>query len=114
MDRQRFDKWLSEAERAAKPPKLDGSLWHAYRRKWATERKHLNPKDVAAAGGWKDIATLLEVYQQPDEESVLAVMSDTRKLHDRAVTSAKREKLTPKLSHSEKTKSTTRVTPCSA
>jgi hypothetical protein len=30
-------------------------------------------KDVAAAGGWKDVSTLLEVYQQSDEESVLAV-----------------------------------------
>jgi integrase len=114
MDRHLFDKWLSAAEKAAELPKLDGSLWHAYRRKWATERKHLNPKDVAAAGGWKDIATLLEVYQQADEESVLAVMSDPRKLHDRAVTSAKREKLDHKLDRLEKTKSTTRVTPCSA
>ncbi len=88
MDRHLFDRWLTEAEDAAKLAKLDGSLWHAYRRKWATERKHLNPKDVAAAGGWKDIATLLEVYQQADEKSVLAVMSDPRKLHDRGLTSA--------------------------
>jgi len=28
---------------------LDGGLWHAYRRKWATERKELPLKDVAAA-----------------------------------------------------------------
>jgi hypothetical protein len=47
--------------------KLDGSLWHAYRRKWAIERKHLPLKDVAAAGGWKDVNTLLEIYQQPDD-----------------------------------------------
>lgn len=85
MDRHLFDKWLSHAEKVAKLPKLDGSLWHAYRRKWATERKQSNPKDVAAAGGWKDIATLLEVYQQSDEESVLAVMSEPRKLRDRGV-----------------------------
>src|SRR5450756_1438179 len=50
---------------------------HAYRRKWAIERKHLPLKDVAAAGGWKDVSTLLEVYQQSDEESVLAVTSVT-------------------------------------
>ena len=65
-------------------PKLEGGLWHPYRRKWATERKHLSLKDVAAAGGWKDHDTLLTCYQQPDQESLLAVMSEPRKLSERA------------------------------
>jgi hypothetical protein len=82
MDRYLFDKWLSRAEKAAKLPKLDGSLWHAYSRKWAIERKGLPLKDIAAAGGWKDVNTLLEVYQQSDEESVLAVTSVTLKLRE--------------------------------
>jgi integrase len=85
MDRHLFDKWLSVAEKKAQQPKLDGSLWHAYRRKWAIERKHLPVRDVAAAGGWKDLTTLLEVYQQADEASVLAVTSETRKLRERGV-----------------------------
>ena len=34
VDRHLFDEWLSVAERKAELPKLDGSLWHAYRRKW--------------------------------------------------------------------------------
>jgi integrase len=85
MDRHLFDKWLSVAEKKARLPKLDGSLWHAYRRKWAIERKYLPLRDVAAAGGWKDVNTLLEVYQQSDEESVLAVTSETRKLRERGV-----------------------------
>jgi hypothetical protein len=85
MDRHLFDKWLSVAEAKAELPKLDGSLWHAYRRKWASERKHLPLKDVASAGGWKDVNTLLEVYQHSDEGSVLAVMSETRKLRERGV-----------------------------
>jgi len=85
MDRHLFDKWLSIAEKKAELPKLDGSLWHAYRRKWAIERKHLPVKDVAAAGGWKDVSTLLEVYQQSDEQSVLAVTSVTLKLRERGV-----------------------------
>lgn len=85
MDRHLFDKRLTVAEQKAELPKLDGSLWHAYRRKWAIERKHLPLKDVAAAGGWRDVNTLLEIYQQADEESVLAVMSETRKLHERGV-----------------------------
>jgi integrase len=85
MDRYLFDKWLSRAEKAAQLPKLDGGLWHAYRRKWAIERKHLPMKDVAAAGGWKDVGTLLNVYQQSDEVSVLAVTSVTLKLRERGV-----------------------------
>jgi integrase len=85
MDRHLFDKWLSAAEKKAGLPKLDGSLWHAYRRKWAIERKGAPLKDVAAAGGWKDVSTLLEVYQQSDEESILAVTSITVKLRERGV-----------------------------
>jgi integrase len=50
-DRHLFDKWLSAAEKKAKLPRLDGSLWHAYRRKWAIEREQLPLRDVAAAGG---------------------------------------------------------------
>ena len=85
MDRHLFDKWLGVAEKKAQLQKLDGSLWHAYRRKWAIERKTLPLKDVAAAGGWKDVNTLLEVYQQSDEESVLAVTSVALKLRERGV-----------------------------
>lgn len=82
MDRHLFDRWLAVAERAAKLPKLEGGLWHPYRRKWATERKHLSLKDVAAAGGWKDVETLLTCYQQPDQDTLLAVMNEPRKLHE--------------------------------
>jgi hypothetical protein len=48
MDRHLFDKWLTVAERQARLEKLVRGLWHPYRRKWATERKHLPLKDVAA------------------------------------------------------------------
>lgn len=85
MDRHLFDKWLMVAERAARLPKLEGGLWHPYRRKWATERKHLPLKDVAAAGGWKDTETLLTCYQQPDNETLLAVMSEQRKVRETAL-----------------------------
>jgi integrase len=73
-----FAKWLRQAERKAGLPKLDGSLWHAYRRGWATSRKGLPTLDVAAAGGWSDVGTLLRCYQQPDDATMLAVMSHER------------------------------------
>ena len=69
----------------AKLPKLRGGLWHPYRRKWATERKHLPIRDVAAAGGWNDTETLLTCYQQPDGKTLLAVMSESTKVRDEAV-----------------------------
>lgn len=79
-----FDRWLRSAEEKAKLPKLDGSLWHAYRRAWATARKDLSLKDVAAAGGWSDIGTLLRCYQQPDEDTIEMVMAHPRKINARA------------------------------
>jgi integrase len=85
MDRHLFDKWLRVAETRAGLPKLVGGLWHPYRRKWATERKQHSVVDVAAAGGWKDTQTLLTCYQQPDAESMLAVMSEPRKVRDAAL-----------------------------
>lgn len=78
-----LDKRLRQAEAKAKLPKLDGSLWHAYRRSWATSRKDLPTADVAAAGGWSDVGTLLRCYQQPDEATMLAVMSHERKVVER-------------------------------
>lgn len=66
--------WLTRAFELAGVPKPDGSLWHAFRRRWATTRKHLPLKDVAAAGGWHDLSTLLTCYQQPDEETLREVV----------------------------------------
>jgi integrase len=84
LTRDSFGHWLADAEAAAKLSKLDGSLWHAYRRAWATARKDLPVTDVAAAGGWKDVGTLIRCYQQPDDETLLRVMSEPRKVTERA------------------------------
>ncbi len=76
---------LVEAEQKAGLPKLSGGVWHPYRRKWATERKHLPVIDVAQAGGWSDTQTLLTCYQQPDQETLLAVVRETRKVREHGV-----------------------------
>ena len=80
--------FLRRAETAAGLEKLLGGLWHAYRRKWATERKDLPLKDVAAAGGWKDVTTLLTCYQHADEATMLRVMESPVKLISRQAGSA--------------------------
>jgi integrase len=84
VSRDSFGHWLAEAEGKAKLTKLDGSLWHAYRRAWATTRKHLPVVDVAAAGGWSDITTLLKCYQHADHDTLLEVMSHPKKIMERA------------------------------
>lgn len=74
---------LERAESAARLEPLDGSDFHAYRRKWATERKHLPAQDVAAAGAWRDLRALQTAYQQTDETTLLAVVSEPTKLRER-------------------------------
>ena len=69
--------WLKEAFDRGTIAKPKGGLWHMFRRAWATERKDLPLKDVAAAGGWRDTSTLLR-YQQPDEETLRAVVEFDR------------------------------------
>jgi hypothetical protein len=36
--------------------------------------------DVAATGGWKGTQMLLKCYQQPDPDTILAVMNEPQKL----------------------------------
>ncbi len=79
-----ISKWLQAVEAKAELAPLDGSLWHAYRRSWATARKNLPVADVAAAGGWSDLTTLLRCYQQVDEATLLSVMNEPRKVMERA------------------------------
>ena len=66
--------WLKRAYRLAGVEKEPGGLWHPFRRKWATDRKHYPVTDVAAAGGWRDINTLLTCYQHPDSATMRAVV----------------------------------------
>ena len=64
IPKYRLEAWLRQAEKLAGLEKQEGGLWHAFRRGWATARKHLPAQDVARAGGWKaGSVTLLEVYQ---------------------------------------------------
>ena len=86
--REVFGELLGRAEAKADVPGLPGGKWHAYRRKWATERKTLSVVDVMAAGGWKDLQTLTRCYQHADSDTMLAVMATPVKLRERRVGSA--------------------------
>jgi integrase len=82
VSRHLADKWLRKGESLAKLEPQEGSLWHAYRRKWATERKHLPGMDVAAAGGWKTVQTLKSAYQQADPDTMLHVVLEGGELRE--------------------------------
>src|SRR4051812_4881022 len=73
MSRHLADSWLREVEDQAGLPKFGGGLWHPYRRKWATERKHFPVKDVMAAGGWDTPDALNRSYQHDDPATMLLV-----------------------------------------
>lgn len=74
--------WLIKAEELAGVEKQQGSLWHAYRRGWATARKFMPDVDVAAAGGWSDLSSLKTCYQHADEATMYAVVSQPAQLRE--------------------------------
>lgn len=80
ITRRLASQWLRKAEALAGVGHLKGGSWHPLRRKWATERKHLPDVDVMAAGGWEDDRSLKQSYQQSDDETMLAVVNEPRKL----------------------------------
>ena len=82
MTRHLADKWLRKAEKLAELEPQKGSLWHAYRRKWATERKHHPDVDVAAAGGWENVQSLKTAYQQADAKTMLRVILEAGELRE--------------------------------
>lgn len=80
IDKRLVTRWLREAERLAGLELLERGAWHAFRRMWACQRKHLPARDVAAAGGWKDTATLQRVYEAADLETLEAVVNGARRV----------------------------------
>lgn len=73
-------RWLRKAEKLAKLEHLPRGGWHAFRRGWATSRKHHPIKDIAAAGGWTETSTLLRCYVAVDDETQEQVISSPRRI----------------------------------
>lgn len=82
-NREIFTQQLVVAEEHAGVPHMQGGGWHAYRRKWATERGDLPLKALMVAGGWKDLQTLVTCYQHPSDEELLRVMAHPVKRWER-------------------------------
>lgn len=76
------NRWLREAEGKANLEPQDGTLWHAYRRLWASARKDLPDVDVAKAGGWSSLEALKLAYQMPDDATMLRVVTHETELRE--------------------------------
>jgi len=74
--------WLRQAEELAGLEPQKGTLWHAYRRLWASARKDLPDVDVAQAGGWSSLEALKSAYQQPDDATMLRVVTHQTELRE--------------------------------
>ncbi len=73
-------RWLRRAEKLAGLEPLSRGAFHPFRRAWATARKHLPLKDVAAAGGWVETTTLQRCYITADDETMESVVLQPKRL----------------------------------
>ena len=75
VSKETAGEWLVQAERLAKQPKLEGGLWHPYRRHYGTMLKgKVDDSDIARSGGWRSTASLRKSYIQADAEGQRKVL----------------------------------------
>lgn len=66
--------WLRQAEKKAGLPRLARGGYHAFRRQFASERRHLPDTDVMAAAGWRSLAVMRRSYQHSDAAGMLSAV----------------------------------------
>jgi integrase len=72
--------WLQKAQVLAKLPLERGRGWHAFRRNFASELRHVGLRDLCDLGGWKDPMTVVKCYQRPSEDAMRAAQAGRRVL----------------------------------
>jgi len=72
--------WLERAQVLAGLPPEKGRGWHSFRRKFASELRHIPLRDLCDLGGWKDYHTIVKCYQGPNEESMRMAQASRRTL----------------------------------
>lgn len=88
IKRQAVLHWWRKLEARSGIPRIEGRGWHSFRRKFATELKrvHGGPSpDIARMGGWKGTRVLMDVYMQPDEETMRELLTKRSELHSSAI-----------------------------
>lgn len=72
--------WLERAQVAAGLPLERGRGFHAFRRQFASELRHIPLRDLCDLGGWKDLNTIFKCYQRPNEDSMRQAQASRRTL----------------------------------
>jgi integrase len=67
--------WWERAAAAAELPRGERYGWHSLRRKFASEMKETDLRNLCHLGGWKSSLTVLTCYQQPDEARQRAALA---------------------------------------
>jgi integrase len=75
-----LQKWWRRAERLAGLVHEPGRGFHALRRKFATELKHIPLKDLCALAGWKTPHVVLTCYQTADETTMREALASRKQL----------------------------------
>ncbi len=78
LGRARFYKWWKAACALAKITRPKGA-YHTLRRRFATDRLNVPLKTLAALGGWRSTATLVQCYQHPDMGDLRAALEAPRR-----------------------------------
>ena len=63
--------WLRRPEKKTGLPR---GGYHAFRRQFASERRHLPDADVMAAAGWRSVTVLRRSYQHTDSQGVFTAI----------------------------------------
>jgi len=72
--------WLQRAQVKAGFAPERGRGWHAFRRNFASELRHVGLRDLCDLGGWKDPMTVVKCYQRPSEDAMRAAQASRRVL----------------------------------
>ena len=73
-----FNLWKRLAK-AARIPEGQRFGWHCLRRKFGSDLRKTNLRDLCDLGGWKNIQTVLTCYVRPDEEAQRDALSERAK-----------------------------------
>lgn len=70
--------WWDEAQEKAGLGHVERLGWHALRRKFANDLRHVPLKDLAQLGGWKDVTTILTCYLGEDMDAMRDALGSRR------------------------------------
>ena len=79
LDRSRVRVWWEKAQRLARLEPKRGRGWHSLRRKFASDLMNQPLKVLCELGGWKTPHTILQCYQQADEDQLRQALQDRRR-----------------------------------